>query len=356
MNPNFPDWYRVAGIEPPDRRLKDRWKGLDQFCRDMPPAEAVMLSELFATGTTSLEFQTRLRLALQDADDSFGMEGNNVELRVVAGASLAHLIENGSGPIADFCALALVCDEFCGHRPSFVPAITQTARLYLRTRSATLRNGEGVVNDLGRPPDVSKIEGGSDTTEELKELAVFADKLATLALTVSQRQILYREESNILWWAYSEWSRDFDTPFKDLPAQSAPFVLGKELADLTLALPGPTSTKGFLWKALHSVSSDTTKKLALSVAVNLTSHEWKHKVITQYVAGGLARFLPVLAALKESDRASNSDGWLTTFQKEAGLASEPTIEPLRLALQMYHECLLVRANNALIALTRMATA
>lgn len=344
MNPHFPDWYRIAGVEPPQRLLTERWTGLEEFCRDLKASDVVELSKLFATSLPSTLFLQRFRLAFQTPDPTFSMEGNDVEVRVLAGASLAHLIQGtvASAELRDFAALTLVCDEFGDLRPSLVSAITRIAQAHLDGRSLSLRDDtDGFADEISIPPQATEIADGQRVSAYLKEVSTALSEL-------SRRQRLHREESNVLWWSYSGWSRDLKKPFAKVSYEAASILLGKELADLVTVLPGPVSAGGVLSKALLSVRRNGAKSIKVCKAVNSIPREWRSSTAATVLVAKLSRFAPVLTAIVESSKTLGEQDWFPAFRMASDLDPEVVASPLGLAFQVYRECLLMRAGRALL--------
>src|SRR6266568_2567883 len=104
MHNHFAEWYRVAGIEPDEEKLPKRWKAIEDF-----PAgrtAIIALTRLFwKIGAPNQEVLADFRAALQKADLTFRMRGNEQEIAVLAGAELVDVIERGDTGLRELSAL-----------------------------------------------------------------------------------------------------------------------------------------------------------------------------------------------------------------------------------------------------------
>jgi hypothetical protein len=119
-------------------------------------------------------------------------------------------------------------------------------------------------------------------------------------------------------------------------------IIGKELADLTTLLPGPTPAVAFLDKMLRTARADLPESTKLLDAVNNSPQEWRSEWIESndfQIVDDIC--LVHLAASKSLDAQGTSD-WVSAFESNTGLKARKTITPLNLSLQTYEESLLIR--------------
>src|SRR5208337_882121 len=207
--------------------------------------------------TKQRDFIERFQLPFKSADEKFPMSDNDPEIRVLAGASLVAKFESSDG-LGEAAALLLCCGSFSGKRVAIVEDVVHVAREYLSGRSATLRRSPQIepaklVNvktqldkqtakvrkafkDASPLPDISDILGNA-----FDSLADFLAALTRRAEIAEQQQAMRQEESDVLWWLFAERSRDLSTPLSSLKWPAVTLVAAKEMADLTLAIPGPFS-------------------------------------------------------------------------------------------------------------------
>src|SRR5712691_4708654 len=95
MHKFFGEWYRVAEIDPKGDDLPKRWVGVESTVESLDTAKALDVARLFSGSTTvTPEFREQFALTFQKADASFPMRNNELELRILAGATIVHYVES----------------------------------------------------------------------------------------------------------------------------------------------------------------------------------------------------------------------------------------------------------------------
>lgn len=98
MHTNFSEWFRATNMELPGEVLQKRWSGVENF--EVSRDEIISLAEVFFNFFDGKDvFLGAFRKAFQDADSSFRMRENNLELSVLAGATLVTVMEDILDPI-----------------------------------------------------------------------------------------------------------------------------------------------------------------------------------------------------------------------------------------------------------------
>lgn len=168
---------------------------------------------------------------------------------------------------------------------------------------------------------------------------------ANTQLDNQHKQItIAREESNLLWWLFGEFSRDENKPFAELGFPTALLHLGKEAADLTEILPGHIATKGILSKALTLLDQRSEKPMpdsvSLSELVGAGGPVWP-----ECKSSPVLPLCHIHRAMKMKMDGGRSDGWKKSFEQKAPFKSTHKFTLLDTAYQVYQECLLIRAVN-----------
>jgi hypothetical protein len=319
-------------MEPTDA-LPKRWSAIEGYS---PNASGVVsLARLFySLGSFDEEFHLGFQTAFQTADPPFKMSGNENELSVLAGAELIDLIDRGDTGLADLAALSLVCAAGANLRPPpRVKRIPELAAKYLSERT------------LGRWTIQSDDEIES-AESALGSLAAAQEPFPLLAkhLRTMQRQLdLVREESNMLWWLFSDFSRDQQTTWSKVPFAAVPVVAGKELSDLTGIIPGPTAARAFLDRVIHSAKSKPPVSILITDAINNLPAEWRTAYSRDYCTTETAALQPITLGIKLSLSAPENNAWLPAFARGTLLPSGAKIAPNILAHQVFLEAMLCRA-------------
>lgn len=317
MLENFYDWHRDMGLEPNDETSPKHRKLISEYT---PTAKEIISLARFFYGFDSqgAPLET-FGKALQDTDTSFSMQRDKQYFVLFAGAELVSVIQRDlDRQLADFAALCLVCGAVQGVRTGVpVPGMTEIAARHIENRA---RNRAAISAEQGE-------EKADDRIVKLeREMAIVS------------------EESNMLWWLVSEYSRDCNEPWKKVGALAASIIAGKELADLTRVIPGPVAAAAFLDRIVRfSDSSKSTKPISLKEAAESTPRSWRET--NRFEAGpGVEDLAPVNKALKLSLMVSDGEDWSPVFQQGTALEIDAKLLPNVLAYQVFLERLLARLS------------
>lgn len=328
MHNYFGDWYRSAGVPPDNIPLAKRWDAIEAFNADA--ADVASLTQLFyQLSLSDASFLQRFRTTFNTADPNFQMSGNDRELLVLAGAALVDVMDNRAREIADLGGLCLVCTAFQNVRAAAVPQIPEIAAKYLSERSA---NRAAPVEDSAE----SKL---------LDALTAAGGPYATLAPEFQKVQLefpIVAEETNALWWLFSEASRDLNQRLSELPVGAVCLVSGKELADLTRIMPGPLAARAFLDKAIRSGRKKIPASISIADVVNETPKTWRAEHYGKPLPTEMDGVLPINQAVRLSVQAPDDDAWRPMFETATGISAVAKSAPEAFAYQMFLEHLAAR--------------
>ena len=342
MHPDFGDWYRLAVLEPRSDTLELRWSAIETFSENLDIEDAMNLVRVFQGRGSDEEFLARFRTALHAKDSAFKMRDNDIELRVLAGGSIAKVLQGDPSYVRDAVALATVCGDYCGARPHReLEEIINLARHVLDSEAVRVRRVRDSIHKPGRIELTTSVSLKYDPAGLGQTFPAFVEELGEVLNGLKEAQAALREESNIVWWLFAEHSRDLKKPMGTIAAAPACLHVAKELAELTEEIPGPLSTVAFLNKMLRSGRSKLPKEVTLIDAVNGANRAWRGQWAKS--DPGLNDLSPVRFAIKKSLESDGKDQWIPAFEKATGLAASKPIPPLLLARQTYDEALLARA-------------
>lgn len=340
MHKDFAEWYRARSIEPSGELLPKRWAGIERFTGSRD--DIVSLTRLFyGLGKPSDTFLAAFRAVFQDADAAFQMRGNDQELVVLAGAKLVHLIEQAEMDVASMSALSLVCAAAQNLRhPAPVADILEKAVKYLQERSVNRSASTTTVTNTLQ--DKELLESIKDAGAPWDVFASAFENLLNEHRSLKLELPIIAEESNMLWWLFSEYSRDMKQAWSKLSLPAAALIAGKELADLTRIIPGPIAATAFLDKAIRRTSSKPQAKVSVKDALNDTSIEWRQQFAAESLPSELLDLAPISQGIRLSITAPD-ESWLAAFEQSTGLSADSKMIPFHLAYQIYLEALLCRS-------------
>lgn len=338
MHKDFAEWYRAAGIPPNGEILPKRWAAIEEY--EAGRNEIVSLARLFyRLGKPSEEFLSAFRAPFQKADPAFPMRDNDQELVVLAGAELVDVIERAPTNLADMAALSIVCAAAQNMRTSpAVVDIPEIATRYLGKRAIDrASHGDG------------NLQAGSNKTlfEALVKLGVPHDGLPAEFERLQRELAVVTEESNMLWWLFSEHSRDLKQSWDKYTVPAAALMAGKELADLTRVIPGPVAATAFLDRVIRCAKSKPPNAILVVDALNNVTIEWRQGYAKENCPTELEDILPISHGVKISLTAPENNAWVSAFKPGTGIPSDSKIAPNVLAYQVFLERLLCHSWKSL---------
>ena len=315
MHSEFSEWFRTTNFLLQDDVLQKRWAGVDAFQVDRD--DVVSLVEVFFGYFGDKEtFLAKFRKAFQDADSSFRMRDNNLELSVLAGATLVTVMEGSIMDLGNFAAMALVACAAQNLRGT--PCVAEISELAVRHLARrTVNRGQ---------LDSDKKVGLDENALEVKQLRRDLDVIG--------------EESNVLWWVFGETSRDTNKRWSEYSVPQAALMAGKELANITRIAPGPAAAAALLDRVVKSAKTKPPAQVALKDAIADVSLKWRQKFVKGCCVDALANLSPVSHGIKLSVDLVDGDAWVQSLGTSTKIQGGGKIAPNLLAYQIYLECLL----------------
>lgn len=341
MNKEFADWYRTASLEPKGETLEARWKAIEKFVAKAEPAEMLDIVRLFlGVATANKAVIDKFADGFRKADAAFPATGNEVELRVLAGAACVACFENAEDwERPELVALAVTAGGYRQRRKNMiVPRIFELCETVLVDRSS--RRFEDAKNgaDLSAAAaELKKVCTGTNVGQHMeKQLGAFLDRLEEKIESNDTRQMLLQEEANVLWWLFGSFSRDLKLPFDKIEGAALPLVAGNELAALIEVRPGPVAFPGLLARVLNGTQQ---AKYSLAEAVNTVSKPWR-EAIRAKTADAVLDLCPVRMAVARSLEVPDAKSWIKPMESVAGIPLNQKVDALDLAIQSLREALL----------------
>lgn len=353
MHPEFPRWYREVGVDENRDRLQRRWTGVSTFVSGMTDADIEnALRVIFrAPSKPTADGLARIRQIFKQADDLFDMHGNDREMEVLCGASVAVLIERDED-LAAVGALAVTTAGLNGTRaaelPMDLPALAESAIGRIAEHNRKRPDLHRGLSDLPKVAftaakekvqqfDPNGVSAGFDAAAAA--VAVGFENIRKWVASVADRTSRYiaiqDEELEMLWWAFGERSEDLNQPFKDVPAKAQPLVFAKELADATEFRPGPISTKGLLSRA----GLRENKKVTIPEAVNASETSWLKSLAQADKVSPLS--LPIHFAIGRKVETNDDASWVAGWANTCGIDEKSAFPALTLGNLFYRERLLL---------------
>jgi len=314
IHPKFSTWLAAAQITPGDESIRKWWTGISEFPIDRETIISLARVAFHADPDPSFEGKMVTAIQKQDA----GFVPGAVALSILAATRLAVAIENEDEPLESLAALAIVCAHAAGRKKQpCLDDLAADAEQTLQWRSA-------------HRADWNYLQTGKTESTDVDLLREVVGVCA--------------EETNILWWVLGETSRDRNVRFGKIPDEMLPFVAGKELADLTMIIPGPPAFAAFADRVFRTERTKAPHRLDVATAIAALPADWRDTMIALWKDKPLLPLCPIAKAIGLYATAHGAQ-WPAEFAKSIGWPKGHKLNALQLALLTYRESLLLKAWN-----------
>lgn len=355
MHKFFADWYRLAKLQTTSEELGRRWQGIENLVKSADYRAGLELVRIFygrpLKQSTSLD---NVHNVFKEADQTFPIRDNELELRVLVGAAIVFLLEQEPHKKTDAVALATLC-TYCQNLRSeiLLPDVVEYAKDYVINEAVRVRalgtprmakvTGDEIrtsVNELKAActgTNLANIAGSiTPPFEAIIKVLNHLSKVANEGMKILTDNLkIQQEETDMLWWVFGEHSRDLNKRMSEVPFPSACLAAGKELADLTVLTPGPRTAVAILDKMLHTSFPRMKKTTTISEAVNALPKEWIELFVREGAYPEIDDLCPIRTGVNKLVEVG--DRWASAFERVTGLKADQQISPLGLSLQMYQE-------------------
>jgi len=343
MKAEFQRWYEAVQLTLDPQVMEARWAAVQALARSVTDAELEALARAtFRSDQTTAKTGT-VRTKLADKGGAMADE----EFALLAAATLVEILQEGH-PAAARAATMIGTAHFKDRRvvrqPMDLVGLGARARLAL-ARTTRRRSPLELEPMPSLEVDTTPAEETEDSNESIRLLAgaltgamqQLADRQADFEERALRHISIQDEELNMLWWLQGGRTQAGQL-FEEIPREQQPFVLARDLAEATFALPGASAIGSLLERA--GIEDD--EPLEISAAIQALPIEWlrialpeadKHKAspVTTPLHEGIRRRLEV--------RGENS--WIAGWAGVCDIDTAVRLTPLQLADLCYCEQLLI---------------
>lgn len=271
------------------------------------------------------------------------------EFKLFAAATLARILQ-GNEPNAALAATMIGTTDLGGLRK-----LKQPMRLIGLAKSARTALAQSTRRrpqlKLALLPELTVDATKAMELEETNDGFVALAAACTCVIeTLAQRQAEFEqlalsyisiqdEELNMLWWLQGGRSSELNVPFAQIQRELRPFVLARELAEVTYSIPGASAIEALLAQA----SVDDDEPIAITAAVQALPVEWLKTAIPD---GSSVKVSSVTTPLHDAFRrrleVGGADSWIANWAGACDIDAAAKLSPLRLADLCYCEQLIIR--------------
>lgn len=350
MKSRFVEWYREVAIEPQHEQLEKRWESIEMYLEDYDDDTILALALNYLGIEQELESNSEFIECLIKTDLSFDKR-NGKEIRLLCGIALAELVETEPivATLAAECLLLFNNNSKAKKLCHFFEERFMQECITLRENMPKLEtiDGKSQAEAIAEEFAEGVVLNVSTANASISQILSSFDKYIVKLISANNKFInhleIYKEESRILSWLIGESSNDLGNAFKTMNQEDAAIIIGKELADLVLVLPGPYAAKAFIKKMLQLTKPKQKKSFTLDIYVDALDLSWRKKVLERYPLINEGMNTPILFAISKSIEVENPKEWLPAFKKKSGIdAGTFTVYSDDAAYQIYLECLLIK--------------
>lgn len=354
MHKNFAEWYRLVRIEPKSDDLKNRWAGVEEWTASFRKTDEVILETVrIFQGMPEITSREPFLAAFRKHDPAFPQR-NEMELRVLAGASLVKCIESdGEAALrpAVIAGMALEASRLRVSDPQLdeiVSVVVDGLQKVARSKRKRLPFNTTLISSTDEKvalDAIKQIPAAGDwtafralVTPVLQAVLDGVLEAETSLADAAHNLRCADEETNVLWWLEGGCSRDLNTQWSILEDE-VPIVAGCELADLTDVLLGPRDVTAFLERVVLT-GKGKNKDLPLYAFIDAVADFWARGRTAGLLESALD-LTPLSLALLQRSR-SGAKNWHHFFENTGGIAATKQLAPKIVAKQAYLEAVLLR--------------
>jgi len=344
LKAEFLGWYEAVALSVESDVADARWAAVQALAASAAheELEALIRAAFRAKQNSAKTAAVRAKLAGQ------GGAIQDEEFRLLAAATLAVILCTNQ-PAAARAATMIGTTHLNGLRsvkqPVDIIGPAESARLALaRTtrRRPPLKMAQMPELDVDATQAVES-DGQNDA------LQLLATACSTIIQSLAQRQsdfeqramqyiCIQDEELNMLWWLQGGHSDTLNQPFAGIPREQRPFVLARELAEATYAIPGAAAVESLLARA-----GVDEGELEIAAAVQALPLDWLKSAIPEDDAAKVSSVTtPLHEAFKRRLEVEGQDTWIPNWASVCDIDPAAKLSPLRLADLCYCEQLVIR--------------
>jgi len=369
----FADWYATAHPNPDPEVVVRRSQCLGCVTRSISTSEIIEVVRvlLWPDSKGAADLRVKLVGQFREVDPAFPATNNQHLLDVMIAGCLAALVDEAADA-GTLASLALLCASIdgAGRRPGQNELVPGARRLVAnegrRRREAAHRPLPAVPapSAADPPPATADLELGDVAPNGWEAISAnfgtvedwlgefsgeVRDHLSKLHASVASlsdalRQIAPRirdtcvqalqEETQVLWWLFTERSQLGGVPFGALGDEAA-VIIGVEFAGMQRLLPNHPQSPALLARALGPTADQT---ITLADLVRAVPPAIANGVLARYSRPSV--ITPVLLALQLS--SDSADGWHRTWSAQTGVAETIAQTRTKWAIQVSNELVLLR--------------
>ena len=343
MHPNFANWYRSVSFGNNPETLAHRWTGVESVAKDVDFALiSNLVKTVFNATDVSADFSDSFRQNFKSVDDSFLMQGNESEVRVLCACVLAVLCSKDDEDWGEDASLAILTASLANVRKldfDFDLIGIALDRVNKDGINARVRPEAASVKQLPKATRDSMAEAIKSIKDAAPTPALLAavfeplNRLVTaISTSIEQSEneltklqnhlVLQDEELHVLWWLVGGRSFMWDENFKDIDESALPIMLAAELAAMTEECSEPPSLKAIFSR----VGIRTNAELLITEAITQCGEEALKSMNKK--SQSCPTIYPLHSAMFRALELGVDDVWIKAWHKISGIPEGQKLSPV----------------------------
>lgn len=340
----FPTWYRTIELSLTQETLQKRISAINKII-DEENVELWLDIVKMAHGITigSPQHKELFVSIFKEFDLSFPIQSNDNIVKTLSEISLCFLFESTTD-LRYIVSLAVInLNFFEQYSGSDIPFYKLAHQMDAINKKGPIFNiSEAVENLRDKASAIEEDEEGEETLEIEDSL-----NLINLVTHINDENNKLKEESNVLWWLFTQYSTSNKAYFSEAGLAKMTVSSPHELFEITTYSGFLISAKHILHKALIVSNGNKVKlkELSLAEVIIETSEKIKEEIL---LIGQLNEFTPFLHAISLEKSLEDVNLWKGAFNKKFGAGTcERKFKPEDLAFQFYTEMTFIKSYQSL---------
>ncbi|MFQ6601889.1 GTPase-associated system all-helical protein GASH [Flavobacterium sp. C3NV] len=337
---HFPTWYKSIELALTKDILEKRLSSIEDLI-EFEDIEFWLDVVRLAYGMDIKSVSNRSDFVdiFKEKDLTFPIQSNDNIVKVLAQISLCFLFESESS-VGYKIGLAVINTNFFEQHPSTsVPFYIMARKHIEKEHFSNFADLDEVANSL------KEKENSFEDDEEEEEVLEYEDNVNLIKIVnyLNSENKKLKEETNILWWLFGQYSTSNKAYFSEVALPKMIFACAYELLQISEHSAYVASAKHLLHKVLIICNGNKPKlkNYSLFDSISAMSNDIKEKVIK---LGHQEELTPFLYSLHLEQTLGDVDLWKGAFNKKLGKGLiDKSYNAEELAFQFYTEISFIKS-------------
>lgn len=280
----------------------------------------------------------------KEEDTTFPIIGNEAIVKTLATITLCFKLELEDDEANDTLCLAILNANFLGQ---FAPNTDIPILIYATDwfnqaaiRAHNTEGGENIVNAARDKLKKVKFDSNEAILANFQIVINAISESLDAVENVTQANKSVKDEANVLWWLFGEFSSIAKKSFKEVGPEGMAFLGATELYEMSSSAFCFAAGEQFLSKMIElSITKGKQPKTSIFNSANLLTEENRKYILGNHA---VSVFTPCLLGISKSLEVEQGDDWSKAYQKQNFSANaKKQFLTSEIAAQVYRELFFV---------------